>query len=124
MDSDCGATKSCLSNVCIYTPPSITEEEKQAIADRISVLLTNIRVAQQRGQPVASAQQLLSDAKTAYESGEFEAARDLLIQAQQIFTTERETIGLPTLLILEVVAVVLVLAFAAITLIRLAKRAR
>ncbi|VVB73460.1 Uncharacterised protein [uncultured archaeon] len=121
-DSDCGEDRSCLSNVCVRTPPSITAAERQIIADRISVLLTNIQVAQQQGQPVESAQQLLSDAKTAYEAGDFAAARDLLAQAQQIFTAQREvTTGLPLLLIVEVVVIGLVLAFAAMVLFRLAR---
>lgn len=118
-DSDCNSNESCLSNVCIYTPPSITAAEKQMIADRISVLLTNIQVAQQQGRPVASAQQLLSDAKAAYEAGDFATAQTLLSQAQQIFSTERAvTPAIPVLLIVEIVAVVLV--FAALVFMRLA----
>jgi|GEM_PF-5189327 len=112
-DSDCSAGKSCLSHVCIYTPPSVTEEEKRYIADRLNVLVSSIQSAQQQGEDVTSARQLLDEARKAYEAGDFEKAKELIAQAQQIFIISREvTPGIPYLTILLVGAVVLVLIFA------------
>ncbi|MCS7109463.1 MAG: hypothetical protein NZ903_01555, partial [Candidatus Micrarchaeota archaeon] len=121
-DEDCPEGKSCISNFCIYTPPTITEEEKKYIADRLNVLLNTIRTAKEEGEDVTAAIDLIEQAKRAYEAGEFEKAKELLEQAQQIFTVERTVQPeLPVMLILITVVVVLILIFAYLVISRLSK---
>ncbi len=112
-DSDCTSEKSCISHVCVFTPETITEEEKLIIADRLNVLITTIQSAQEEGQDVTTAIQLLDQAKVAYEAGDFERARELIAQAQEIFTITREvTSGFPYLaaVIVGVFLLILILA--------------
>ncbi|MEM3654773.1 MAG: hypothetical protein QXO60_02475 [Candidatus Micrarchaeia archaeon] len=109
-DSDCPSGKSCIANLCIYTPPTISEEEKRYIADRLNVLIVSIQSAREQGEDTTAASQLLEQARTAYEAGDFEKAKELLAQAQQIFTQTIETQpSIPYLAIMAVIVLLLVL---------------
>ncbi|MEM4133941.1 MAG: hypothetical protein QXV73_01895 [Candidatus Micrarchaeia archaeon] len=121
-DSDCPSGKSCISHLCVYTPPTITEEEKRYIADRLNVLIVSIQSAREQGEDTTAASQLLEQARTAYEAGDFEKAKELLAQAQQIFTQTIETQpSIPYLAIMVVIVLLLVLVLAYLLISKLSK---
>lgn len=121
-DSDCASGKSCISHLCVYTPSTITEEEKVYIADRLNVLVVSIQSAREKGEDTTAASQLLEQARTAYEAGDFEKAKELLAQAQQIFTESIETKpSIPYLAIMTVVVLGLVLIVAYLIISKLSK---
>ncbi len=120
-DTDCQSGQSCVNNQCVVKAvPGLSPEEKAAISSAIVSVDQDLNAAKAEGKDVRSAETVLTEARKAYEAGEFEKARDLIAQAGEILRITREPLvaGVP----IRLAIITLALIFLAIAVILILRR--